>query len=426
MSEVTKLEQPDIYKKSRFFYILEATVEYFLAKFVTGAYLAKMTTAIGMSDNLTAIISAFVSLGFTFQLFALFFARKNIVKPIIVTLTLLTQLAFSFLYVIPVLNISKSVKIVVFICIFLVAEVFKNTTYSPKIAWLMGIVDDSKRGSFTAKKEIVSLISGIVISVAMGNMIDYFEALGNQRGAFILGGITMFTLTAIHITLLLLIKEKPEKVVSEPITRRIKKSITDKKLLVLMPLFIFATIATYSTTPFYGTYQLNDLKMSMTTITLIMAIGSIVRAAVSMPIGKMADKYSFISSLNLCFVLLLVARVANIFAGAQFYTIYVILHAASMAGLNLGYLNLTYDFVSRENRTGAIAIKNTLSGFVGFFTTLAFSPLVEYIQRNGNKFLFFENIYAQQVLSAFSVIMTVLCIIYLNAVVKPAKPNRVE
>ena len=421
MTEIKKPHQTDIYIKSRLFYVFEAAVEYFLATFVAGTYLAKMTSAIGISDSLTGIISAFVSLGFGFQIFALFLVQKRSVKPFIITVNLLTQLAFSFLYVIPIIKIGKTLKTVIFICLLLVGEIMKNIIYSPKMAWQMGIVDDSKRGSFTAKKETFSLLSGIVISLTMGNLIDYLEAEGNQRGVFILGGITMFSLTVIHTVLLLLIKEKPIKVVDEPIAHSIQKSVTDKNLLVLIPLFVFWNIATYSTTPFYGTYQLNELGMNMTTVTLIAAIASIVRAVVSIPIGKIADKYSFIKSLNICFVSALVAHAANMFSGVAFYTIYAILYAASMAGINSGIVNLVYDFVPRENRTAALAVKNTLVGFAGFFTTLAASPFVEYVQKSGNKFLFFDSIYAQQVLSAFSVVVIAICIVYLNLVVKPAK-----
>lgn len=424
MGESIKTEQLDIYRTSRLFYVFEAAVEYFLSIFVGGTYLAKMTMAIGISDSLTGIISAFVSLGFGFQIFALLLARKRPFKPFIITMNLLTQFAFSFLYVIPVLNIKTTAKTVIFICFFLFAEVIKNIVYSPKTAWLMGVVDDSKRGIFTAKKESFSLLSGIVVSVTMGNLIDHLEAAGNQRGVFILGGITMFFLAVMHTTLLLLIKEKPERVADESLMPCIHKSVTDKKLLVLIPLFAFWNIATYSTVPFYGTYQLNDLGMNMTTVTLIAAIGSIVRAVVSTPIGKIADKYSFIKSLNICFVLALVAHAANIFAGVVFYTFYVILQAAAMAGINSGIVNLVYDFVPKENRTGALAVKNTLVGFAGFFTTLVASLLVEYIQGNENKFLFFESVYAQQVLSAFSVVMITICIVYLNLVVKRAKPER--
>ena len=50
----------DPYRLSRFMYILQAAVEYFIALMVAGAYLAKVTSAIGMSDAMTGILSAFV------------------------------------------------------------------------------------------------------------------------------------------------------------------------------------------------------------------------------------------------------------------------------------------------------------------------------------------------------------------------------
>ena len=48
----------DIYKTSRLLYIIEAALEYFISILVTGAYLAKITAAIGMSDAVTGILTA--------------------------------------------------------------------------------------------------------------------------------------------------------------------------------------------------------------------------------------------------------------------------------------------------------------------------------------------------------------------------------
>ena len=64
-------------KKGKGLYIIEAALEYFIATLVSGAYLAKITSAIGMSAGLTGILTAFVSLGYAFQIFALFFAGKK-------------------------------------------------------------------------------------------------------------------------------------------------------------------------------------------------------------------------------------------------------------------------------------------------------------------------------------------------------------
>ena len=124
---------------------------------------------------------------------------------------------------------------------------------------------------------------------------------------------------------------------------------------------------------------------------------------------------------------MLVAFGLNIFTmpknGKVFYTIYYMLYAIGMAGINSAVINLIYDYVDKEKRTGALALKSTLAGFAGFFTTLLVSPLVSYIQKNGNIFLGMH-VYAQQVVSAIAFILMAITLIYLNTVVKKIKNNR--
>ncbi len=75
--------EKDIYKTSRFMYILEAAFEYFISLMVAGAYLARLTTEIGMSDAMTGIISSLGSLASCFQIAAIFlFANRNVKKPL--------------------------------------------------------------------------------------------------------------------------------------------------------------------------------------------------------------------------------------------------------------------------------------------------------------------------------------------------------
>ena len=126
------------------------------------------------------------------------------------------------------------------------------------------------------------------------------------------------------------------------------------------------------------------------------------------------------------FVLAATAFAVNIFTvpanGKVLYTVYYALYAISMAGINSGEINLIYDYVDKEKRVAALALKSTLSGFAGFFTTLLISPLVAYIQQRGNRFLGL-GVYAQQVCSAIACILTLVLLVYLNTAVKKIKEN---
>ena len=131
--------------------------------------------------------------------------------------------------------------------------------------------------------------------------------------------------------------------------------------------------------------------------------------------------------LNICFIIAMVGFAVNVFTipsnGKIFFTAYYALYAIAMAGINSATINLIYDYVDKEKRIGALAINCTLSGFAGFFTTLCVSPLVEYIQENGNVF-FGISMYAQQLVSLISVVLMVGLLVYLNLVVKKLKNVR--
>ena len=414
-------ESKDIYKTSRILYILEATFEYFISMLVMGAYLAKITSSIGISDTLTGILTSFVSLGCGFQIIAIFLANKRPVKRWVTILHSINQLAFALIYLVPFIKLTKVAKIVLFIAFLLIGHIINNVVNSSKINWFMSLVDDNKRGCFTANKEMVSLIGGMVFSFAMGAIIDHFEAIGNQNGVFIVCGLSVFGLMLLHSATLILSKEKPveekEKISNKQLLCEL---IKDKNLFKVILISVLWNVVNYSSTPFYGSYQIKELGFTMTFVSILSAAYAVVRTVFSKPMGKFADKYSFAKMLNICFIIMLVGFGINMFTvpenGKILYTIYYMLNAVAMAGINSATINLIYDYVDKENRIGALALKSTFAGFAGFFTTLIVSPLVSYIQENGNSFLGL-NVYAQQVVSAIAVVLLSVLLVYLNLVV---------
>ena len=129
-------QEKDIYKNSRFFYILEAAFEYFISILVGGAYLAKVSSSLGISDGLTGILTAFVSLGCGFQMVAIFLSNKRPVKGWVTLLHSLNQLFFALIYLVPFIRLSKQVKILLFIGFLLLGHIINNVVNSPKINWL--------------------------------------------------------------------------------------------------------------------------------------------------------------------------------------------------------------------------------------------------------------------------------------------------
>lgn len=412
----------DIYRKSRFFYILEAAFEYFISILVGGAYLAKLTSYIGLSDSLTGVLTSFVSLGCGFQIIAVFLANRQPVKKWVTALHILNQLFFALIYLLPFFGIPKKVTVVLF-CIFLLAgHIINNVVNSPKTNWFMALVDDSKRGDFTATKEIVSLIGGIIFTFVIGQVIDRFEAAGEIGTSLIFCGVGIFVLMILHTVTLVCSLEKP----AVKMNAKILDLLRDRGLLRVIFITVLWNIANYATTPFYGTYQTKELGFSMTFVSVLAALYAVCRSLISKPLGRYADRTSFVQMMNICFGIQVLSFAVNVFTvpsnGKIFYTVYYILHAAAMAGINSGAINLIYDYVDHEHRVGALALQSTLAGFTGFFTTLITSRLVAAIQKTGT-FLGMR-VYAQQVVSAIGMIVVILILIYLNTAFRGMKSKK--
>ena len=421
-----KIDDP--YKTSRLLYIIEAALEYFVAILVADTYLTKIATSIGISNTGIGILSAFVALGNSFQIFAIFLSQKKGVKKRTIWLGLLNQLLFSFIYIVPLFPSDFALSIPMFVGALLLGQIIMNVINPGKINWYMSLVPDKTRGVFTANKEIVSLLSGIVVTLSMGRVIDYFEEKGEIKTAFLLVGITLLVLTVLHTLTLVFSKEKPqEENAPEVNTKEVLVSLFKNKTLYrVIGVSVIWAMINYATLPFYGPYRINILCFSMTFNAVLTMISSITRACFSRTMGRFADKYSFKKLLILCYTIKIAAFFCAMLAvpdnGKVLFTLYSIFSAIAMAGINSSEINLIYDYVEPAQRTGALAIKYMISGVVGFLTTLLMTIPMDMIEQNGNM-LFGLHVYPQQFASALGVVGVILLLMYVKFVVKDKKAS---
>ena len=320
---------------------------------------------------------------------------------------------------IPLLGIPSGAKTIVLVLALLTAQIVHNLVNAPKINWFMSMVKNEERGRFTAVKEIVSLVGGTVFSYSLSFAIDRFEARGNLRGAFIAGAVILGSLTLLHT--LTLIFSKAPKQEGEAQSHNLKRLMKNKTLLKLIPVATLWIAANYATASFSGTYMNNELNFSLTFSSTVVLIGSLCRVLFSVPFGKFADKKGFRPMLVTCCSIAAAAYFLNIFTcpanGKILYPIYYGLYCISMAGINSAMINLIYDYVQPEDRTGALAFNQSVSGVAGFLVTLALTPVMRSIRNKGNV-LFGRTVYAQQIFSAVSLLIVAVLITYLCTVIK--------
>jgi MFS family permease len=293
----------------------------------------------------------------------------------------------------------------------------------------MSLVEDKRRGRFTAIKEVVSLISGTLFTFSMGFVIDYFEAKNDLKSAFIVIAFGMVALTVFHTLTMIFTIEKETASEKSKSLKNLFSVLKDKNVIKVTFVFSLWYLASYVTTPFYGAYQRAEdgLAFPMWFISILSAVYAIVRSTFSYVWGSYADKYSFANMIRICFSIAGLGFLVNVFCtpenGWVVYTIYYVLTAIAMAGINSALINLCFDYVEENRRRDALAVSQAISGVIGFLATTAVSPLVSYIERNGNM-IFGINVHAPQVTSLIAVLLTVACIVYVS-VFMAKKPRSV-
>lgn len=406
--------------RSRTLYIAEATLEYLISLLVHGSYLAILTQSLGISDSLTGIISSFISLGCLFQLCSIFIIRRRY-KGFVVAASVINQAMFMLLYICPLAPLPASAKTALFVAFIFAAYFIYNLAHPKKINWFMSLVPDGVRGGFTAKKEMVSLICGIGFSFVMGQAVDRFKLVGDGRGVFVAGAVTIFALTVLHTLSMLFSVEPSAHARPAPnIKEGLARVWRDKAVRRVAIMFTLWNIAHYSTISFYGSYQIKELGLSQTVVAALVAVGSVSRIAFSIPMGKFADRAGFAKMLRLGLVTVCVAfgcaAAATPATGGICFLLYYLFHGVAMSGINSALINLIFDYVDKETRADALAVSQATAGAAGFAATLCVSPLVSYIQSQGNR-LFGLPVYAQQVTSVVAIIFTVVTILYLHFVI---------
>ena len=413
-------------KTTRIAYIIEAGFEYFMSLFVTGTMLGYVLDTLGFSDALQGIISTVATFTCGAQLFALLWVGRRR-KRMVTVGHLINQSCFTLLYLLPIFNISSEIKTVLLLIALFTGHIVNNAVNPAKITWLMGSVPDNKRGGFTALKEMISLAGGIAVSLGFGVVADTFRDADGMptRPYYVICAIALFLMMAIHTATLIVSSEKEQEgaqrvAVKDVIGRMVK----NRSLVKVIGVGILWNISSALSSSFTASYVRTELAFSFTVIAAISTAGSICRILVSPVLGKIADKYSFATSMTLSFIVVGVSYVFQVFTAPStrwLYLVSVCLNAFAMAGINSGVINLIYDYVVPAERAVAMGVKNAMGGILAFLTALGSGAVLSSIQAAGGFKLFGLNLYAQQVQAVFSLIGVSVLIVYMRKVIAPLK-----
>ena len=415
------------YRRGRALVMVEAAVEYFIHLCVTTTFLTAILNEMSVGASLQGLIGAITSLACIAQLLAVFRVKKTYpCKRWVSLLNLLSQLLFALLYLMPVTPVAPALRLGCFIALLLAAYLCQHYLTPSRVNWQMALVDDNRRGSFTAKKEILSLLGGMIFSQAAGILLDHYKAKGDMQTCFYIFITVITVLSLLHFVIMLLTEEpKPEKkppVKSfSEIIGLVRESRDLRRVILFDTLFAISGISLH----YYTVYLTNTWHCTYTYITAVAVAHSCFRAVVSPFLGRMADRRSWAYMLRIC--MLVMAGGYLLFAAASaatviwLYPLFSLCHAFSQGGSNAGRTNLCLDYVSREDRRYVLGIQSSISGVVSFLCTIPVSLFVELLEKRGNV-LFGVVVYPQQILFVLSsATLALLAFFFLPRLSRPAR-----
>ena len=416
------------YRRSRNAYMLECAFEYFVAILASDAFLPYLLLSIGMPDSLTGITSSIISLSFLFQFFAVGIAQKvKNTKRFATLIHCFGQMFFMCVYLVPFLPFAEKYKHILVIACLLVAYFGNYLVTNIIFKWGNSFVEPHNRGTFGAVKEIISLLTGMVVSLGVGFAIDAFKASGNAKGAFIFAAIGIFVFVLCDFICLMLIKneQRDESAPQEKIPLRevLSGTVGNKNFRSLIVLGILWNCAAYTSIGFLGSYRLEELSFSMGEIQIFIIVATVFRVLVSRPFGRYADLKSHAKSVELGLLVAAIGFAINIFTMPEtryLILVFTVLYYICAAGIGQPMINMTYNYVDAKYFVQACAIKNSIAGICGFLASLGAGKLLSVVQENGNM-IFGMRIYGQQVLSAISLLFAVAALLYTHFVIGKQK-----
>lgn len=429
MMQETNVYEGSEYKRSRTAYMMQCAFEYFVAIVVGGSFLTKLLGYVGFSDGAIGIISSLISLTCVFQLLSMLVVQKiSNTKKYSMTLQAVGRLLFMSLYLIPFLPFAKEYRGALIVAGIVLAYLCYYLATSVTFKWGNSFVDPRKRAEFSAVKEMISLILGMVVTLVVGYVMDVFEASNNLEDGFIFCAAAILIFAICDLTCLLLIKNdiKPKaKQEKEPMKVVLQNTIGKRGFRNIIILSTLYNIAVYFSVGFLSTYRLNahELAFSVAAVELFNVIGSGVRFLISKPFGRYSDRKSFAKGIELGMILAAASFVLSVFTMPEtryLAVVQILLYHMASAGVGQNMLNITYNFVDMKYFVQASAIKNALGGLCGFGASLLGSALLTAMQTGGNQLLGIR-IYGQQLLSLVTAVLIAVCILYNRKVVQKEK-----
>ncbi len=442
-------ESKEDYKKSRVYFTISDSAVQTVAQLSGGTFIATLMAFCGISDANIGIITSLVSLAAISQIFLIKYFKRIKKYKFLVCFTAFQRLLFTLIYFIPLLPIANSVKAILIVILYFLAQIFVQIGAPASQDWIASLVPSKLRGKYFSIKDSVAVFVVSSTMLLTGIALDYYKSK-NILSGFIIIGILIFILVLTNVIALSMMKEPKISYMNEDgkemhgrlakranlnilkekengIISEMKEAFQNRKFRKAFILQNLYTLAFYIAIPFNASYQINQLALPYTFIMLVGFIANLYRICIAPKLGRMADKHGMAKILRYSLFALGLNLLTMAFAvpgnAYQMQIVAAILGSTAWAFLGIGLFGIQLDFFKNDKRMIWLTLTSSISGVFGFIVSIIGGRILDYLQQKP-LILFGETIYAQQVLNMIGFIIVLITVFYIKYFIETEKIDR--
>jgi Na+/melibiose symporter-like transporter len=381
----TKVDEKDIELNSQKNIMYSNILTSLIYTLMTGTFITGYATYLGASDSFTGIISVVPIVTAIIQVFVpLLFERIEKRK----LLSILLYRVYLFLVIsvifIPSIIRDSGAKLYWLMILYVTAFLIYNFLQPQLIGWQMDIIPENFRPSYYAQKDSYVFAGNIVISLIMGEVIDFFKANGSEYYGFLAVYIITSILAILELYYIIKVKEVPNRTPIRNI--KFKNILVDpikddkfKKVLMLTLLWNFS----YNfASPYFTVYMIKYLDLDYSFIMLCIVVSSLASIFMIKGWGKYASREGWVKALYNGIYILGVTYLSWCIIDRSNYNLLLLLHAFSGTAwscINIAMINVIVMYAPFEGRSKYLGLNAAISGIITLVSVTISGNLLDYM-----------------------------------------------
>lgn len=225
------------------------------------------------------------------------------------------------------------------------------------------------RGRYLAERERIGFAVMMVLTFAIGRMLDLFKGEGQEPTGFVVIAIVILVLGAFNTFSVKSMNEITHNQVAVKFALKevLTKPLADKGFRKIIVLFILWNVGFWIGAPFIAVYLVTQIQVSYTYMMIMGFIGTIMRIVFFPKFwGELADKKSWFLSLEGSLLLVAITHFAWGFVHVGNYQILSpllhVLAGFAWSGLGISLFNIQYMYAGSKGRTLYVGLNAAIGG----------------------------------------------------------------